>query len=237
MNIPSHSILKHIGVALLLLVCLQTKAQEVLLERDPAIDTADVTFGPNRRHFSHPYIAGGAVTGPRNNGGRLAPLGNYYIALGYRYKYRFNDFFALGFEYSVSNTTLTLRQEKAKILPDTIRHKTERLNWMHLNLGFYTRVNFYKRGDIMGNYLDLGVSGSWCPSFVHFWKDKEGSRTIRTRERGLKYIERFGYSAFARLGLDRFAISVSYRLSKAFKASSGYPNIAPLTATIEIALY
>lgn len=230
--------MKNVVLLFLVLICFGVQAQEVVLERNPAVDTTKDKTGPNRKHFLHVFASGGLVTGPKNTNARLKYFGNYNLQLGLRYKLRFNDFYAIGFETSVTNMTCNLRQEEGKWLPDTILHKKERLNWMYLNLSFFNRINFYKRGDILGNYLDLGITGSYCPSFVHFTMDKTpDGRTLRTRERGLPYFSPFAYSVFGRVGFNRFAVSISYRLSNLFKPGYQYANIAPVWATIEVALY
>lgn len=222
----------------LLLVCMGTNAQQVLLERNPAVDTTKDKTGPNRLHFVHAFVGGGAVTGPKNPGARLKYLGNYNLAFGVRYKLRANDFYAIGFDASVTNTVVNIRQEKGKFLPDTILHKRERLNWMNLNVSFFNRINFYKRGDILGNYLDLGAMLSYCPSFVHYTMNKTpDGRTLRIRERGLKYYSPLTGSVYARLGFNRFAITVAYRLSPVFKSAYNWPNLAPVSVTVELALY
>ncbi len=228
---------KHLLILFLAIVS-SASAQEVLLERDPAADTTKETFGPNRKHFLHGTMAGGMVTGPKNPGARLKTWGNYTLALGLRYKLRISNYYAIGFEGSISTITCNMRQEEGKFLPDTIMHKKERLNWMFLNIGFFNRINFYKRGNIVGNYLDLGITGSYCPSFVHFTMDKTpDGRTLRIRERGLDYFSPFNYSVFARVGFNKTAITASCRLSSLFKSGYNYPNIAPVSITIELSMY
>jgi len=223
---------------LLLTIVSALHAQEVLLERDPAADTTQETYGPNRRNFVQGFIGGGTVVGPKNTGARLKPLGNYNLVYGLRYKLRFSDYYAIGFEGSVSNLTCNMRQEAGKFLPDTVMHKKQRLNWMFLNIGFFNRINFSKRGNIIGNYIDLGIMGSYCPSFVHFTMDRtDDGRTLRTRERGLDYFTIYNYAVFARVGFNRTAIMASYRMSSLFKSQYAYPNIAPVSITVEISMY
>lgn len=214
------------------------KGQKVLLEKDPAIDTTKEKYGPNRKHFFHGYFGGGPILGPKNNGARLKALGNYNLVLGACYKLRINNFFAIGADANITNMVCNLRQENTKILPSTNLHKRERLNWMFINLSFFTRFNFNNRGNIIGNYIDLGARGSYCPSFVHYTMDKTADgRALRVRERGLNYYNPFAYSVFGRVGFNQFAISVSYRLSKLFKNQYNYPNIAPVSLTLEFSFY
>lgn len=225
-------------IVFLILSALQLNAQTILLEKDPAADTTKQTFGPNRAFFHHFYIGGGAVTGPQYNNAKLKTTGNYNLQLGWRYKLRCSNYYAIGADVNITNMVCNLKQQNSKILPNTILHTKERLNWMYLNLSLYNRFNFKKRGNIIGNYIDIGVTGSYCPSSVHFYMDKTpNGRTLRTRERGFNYFNPFAYSVFGRIGFNQLAFSVSYRLSKLFKSNYSYPNIAPINVTVEIAIY
>ncbi len=213
------------------------QAQKVLIEEEPPQDTIKENFGPNLKNFSHMYIGYGTFWGKENTGAEIRNLQSYYLTIGGRSKYRINDFYSLGFEISFSNYTYRLKQLYNKQLPDNRIHKRERLSFNYINLGLYNRINFYKRGNVLGAYLDLGAEGGFCFSFVHSYYDKTDAGNIRTRVRKLDYYAPFYYSAFARLGYDRLTISCSYRFSHLFKTAYNYPDLPPITLSMQIGLY
>jgi hypothetical protein len=223
---------------ILLLLSLNASAQKILLEEDPAVDTTDTDFGPNQRNFVHFYYGYGMFFGKENKGAEIHNGNSYYLTAGLRYKHKITEFYSLGADLAYTNATYRLKQNSAKIVPDTLQHKKERLSWMYFNASVYNRFNFKKRGDILGSYIDIGAEAGYSFSFVHFYYDRaDDGRAIKTRVRGLDYFQPFYYSAFARLGFDRLSLSCSYRLSNLFKSKSNYPDLPPLCISLQLAIY
>ncbi|PCH94330.1 MAG: hypothetical protein COB85_05750, partial [Bacteroidetes bacterium] len=133
-------------------------------------------------------------------------------------------------------------------------HKKEKLVFYNLSLGLFNRINYGKRGNYMGNYVDLGVRIDWPFSVVHFTKDKypvataNNGGTVRTRTSALIFTEAINYSIYARFGFARYVITASYRLSNLFVTDpevyqqygngiETYPELPALLIGIEISLY
>jgi hypothetical protein len=210
---------------------LMASAQQLKLEHDVAEDTIARKFGPNLRHYAHFYAGIGLVAGPSENASsQVRYPASHEVVGGIRYKYKVGEVYALGLEVGTSLQIFKLRQKAAKQLPDTVLHDMEKLQFFNLGLGFYNRFNWDKRGNYVGNFLDLGVYGNWMLSSVHIHQDNikggspSGVETIRIRESGLNYVEDFNYGFLARLGFNRYVFYGTYRLSDLFDNAYVYRN-------------
>ena len=150
-------------------------SQTVLLEKDVNADTIPKTGGPNLQHFSHFYFGYGLVLGADAVGSEIRYGSSTDFAYGYRYKRKLSEFYAVGFDVFYHSTTFHLKQDSTKVLPNNILHdekgEKEKLTFHNLSLGLYNRFNFGKRGNYIGNFLDLGARIDWPFSVVYFTKD------------------------------------------------------------------
>ena len=65
-----------------------------------------------------------------------------------------------------------------------------------------------------------------------------GISAVVTTESGLPYLRRFGGSAGARLGFDRYALAARYRLSPAFAAGyAAWPELPRWVLGVEVGLF
>ena len=229
-------------------------AQTVLLEQDVNADTIPKIVGPNLKHFSHLYIGYGFVLGADAVGSEIKYGSSSDFVYGYRYKRKLSEFYAVGFDIFYHSTTFHLKQDSNKVLPNNIlrKHKGEKdkLTFHNLSLGLYNRFNFGKRGNYIGNFLDLGARVDWPFSVVHFTKDKlntandNNGKVVKTKTTGLVYINQIYYNVFARFGFNKFVITASYRLSDLFKEDpelykgyDKYPELPLLIVGVEIGLH
>lgn len=223
---------------IVLAAVLSLQAQKTLMAENPAVDSTDEKFGPNLRHFVHPVYSYGMFIGDQPATAKINTGSSYYLKAGLLYKYKVSQYYAWGFGASISNSTFSLKQQSSKALPDTIRHKKERLNWMNLNVCLYNRFNFNKRGNVIGAYTDIGVQGGYTVSYNHFTFDKnDEGLAVRTRTRGHKYYNPFYYEAFVHLGYDRLSLNASYRFSNLFKSKYSYPELPRFCLALTVAIY
>lgn len=214
-----------------LLISLQGKilAQKVLLYQDVAQDTVKQTFGPNLKYFGHFYGGFGMMAGPAETGSEIDYLKSHEFLMGYRFKYKVGKVYGLGFDATVTFQSVFLKQEEGKTLPTPDLYEEEKLKFTNVGLGFYNRFNFGKRGNYVGNFLDLGVYGNLMPFKTHIYEDDhlfglvgplDGVKKVKVRETGLKYLSDTNYGFLARIGFNRYVLYGNYRLSDLF--NSGY---------------
>ncbi|HSI91615.1 MAG TPA: hypothetical protein VK927_10895, partial [Adhaeribacter sp.] len=157
---------------------------------------------------------------------------------GARFKYKVGEVYSLGFDAYINPQTFYLKQEEGKNLPNPLLHDMEKFKFTNVGLGFFNRFNYDKRGNYMGNFIDLGVYGNWMPvrNFIYQTDDLPpavgyvtGANAIKVRQTGLKYITKLNYGATVRAGFNRYVFYATYRLSDLFDAdyavSDGAGNI------------
>ncbi len=228
---------------LLLFSCfllLQVKAQEVLLHEEVTADTITPTMGPNYKHFLHSFIGYGAILGGTEGGQTAIRYGNSGdVLLGLRYKYRVSNFFSFGTDGYYHAAVYSISQKAGKTFPDTILNDKERLTFHNLSIAPYLRFNLErKRGNRVGNFIDIGAYGEWTLRLTQFTKNKlPDGRIVRTNTNGLDYFNSFNYGAMARLGFNRWIFFASWRFSNLFKASKNLPELPRLTVGVQVGFY
>jgi len=236
---------KHILILFLIVNCQlsivnSSFAQEVLLHQDVTQDTITPTFGPNYRHFLHSFMAYGTVLGGTEGAGTKIRYGNSGDFLfGIRYKYRVTNFFSFGADAYYRSLFYSIHQDKLKTFPDKVVNDTERLTFHNLSAGLYMRFNLEKkRGNRVGNFIDLGAYSEWTFRLSQFTKNKlPDGRVVRSTTTGLDYFNALNYGAMARLGFNRWIFFASWRFSDLFKANKNLPELPRLTVGIQVGFY
>lgn len=221
-------------------ISLHLNAQEVLLHEDVTTDTIKPIFGPNYRHFLHSFFGYGVILGGTEGGGTAIRYGSSTdINLGVRYKYKVNKFFSLGAEAYYRAAIYSIRQDTLKIFPDTVMNNRERLTFHNISFGSYLRFNLEKkRGNRVGNFIDLGGYGEWTFRLNQFTRNKlPDGRLIRSNITGLDYYKTFNYGVQARLGFNRWIIFSSWRFSDYFYPSKNLPELPRLTLGLQLGFY
>ena len=199
-------------------------AQKILLEENIKFDYKKLLKGPNRKHFYHFYLDYGFFIGQsEGEGADINPSGSSTFAFGFRYKHKVLKYYALGYDISFFNTSYALGQDAdKKLIPNSIIHDLEKLKFNNLGIELYQRFNVDKRGNRIGKFFDMGVYGNWAFSVKHLTKDIYDSNNayhagvIKTMNKKLDYVEHFNYGIRARLGVNRFVLSATYRMSDLF---------------------
>ena len=217
-------------LGLFLIGSIPVLAQKVLLEQNVAQDTLPENFGPNQKHFGHFYVGFGMMAGAAEaKSSAIDHLKSHEFLLGYRFKYKVSNFYSVGLDGFSTFQTYYLKQQAGKTLPTKILFDEEKLKFTNLGLSFYNRFNYGKRGNHIGNFVDLGVYGNWMPIKVHIYEDDDlfgtngwlaAIKDVKVRETGLRYVTDFNYGALLRLGFNRYVFYGSYRLSDLF--NTGY---------------
>lgn len=217
---------------------LTVTAQNIILHKEVG-DTTIETFGPNLKKFSHFYFGAGFILGEPDSAGSATLTGtsmNY--TFGFRYKIKLTNWFALGGDLALGTYSYRLKQDTTKVVPNKIIHDKEKLSIGNLGANAFLRFNFGKRGNRIGNFLDLGGYADLKISGRHYYKDKmDNDNVIETTISHLNYFNAYNYGVMARIGFNRYVIYGSYRLSDMFDESYKYPELPRLTIGLQIGIH
>ncbi len=231
--------MKKTAFLFLLLASLSVSAQTVLLKVDRNEDRKVSDHGPNLKSFTHFYLRGAMLASEDKPGARIIYGPSVNLALGVRVKFKVGDVYSLGYEIEAEYTDYKFKQEEGKLVPDTLIHKMNRLDYYSLSAGFYNRFNFDpNRGNFTGTFLDLGINGEWHYSIKSVAKDNmpDGTKQ-KTVTKNLGYVNNINARLFARLGFNHTSLYVSYRLMDVFKSGNSYPELPQIVAGIDLGLF
>lgn len=237
-----------------LLMILPANSQDILMEETVITDTTIPDSGPNMKNYNHTFIGISFALGPDSLGSNINYGKSFAFSFGYRYKAKINNFYALGIDLQYQLNSFSLKQDSTKLVPNDSLHDKEKVKFHNLSLGFYNRFNYGKRGNYIGNFVDIGMKIELPFLVAHITKDElkeaneNNGKAIKTRTTKLDYIEPYHYSAYTRIGFNRYVLSASYRLSRLFTSDpkhysqynngiNKYPELPVLSIGLEIGIY
>jgi len=215
-------------------------SQEVIIDEDVS-ERYSSNKGPNERHYGHFYLGIGAIPDfDEETGSKINFWRSGNIVFGYRYKLKLLSFYAWGFDASYSQHNYFMGDDSdnpynpLNPLTLTTDEKKYVITNNDFSLEFYQRINFGKRGNSLGYYLDLGVSGQWNFMVKELVKQELDSnqayyKKSRDVRRNPRYNEPFGYSAVGRIGIERWVIYGVYRISDYFNDDYVIPELPRLS--------
>ncbi|WP_216688686.1 hypothetical protein [Hymenobacter siberiensis] len=217
------------------------RAQQVLVQANVADDTVKTTFGPNRRYFGHAYFGYGLLAGPAGSGAAVRyGLGSAELRGGGRLKVRFSQALALNADLGYAYQRYNLAQNGQKLVPASTLHRSESLALHQLYSELSLRLNYGRRGNAVGRYVDLLAGSGWVAATSHITEDDPapGITSVETTERGLPYLRRWSGLVGARVGVDRYALTARYRLSPVFASGYGaWPELPRWMLGVEVGLF
>ena len=230
--------MKRIIFIALLFASANAFAQEILLEQNVKSDSIRPSRGPNLKNFSHFYIGLGFPLNTNEDVTYTKFASSTAIDFGFRYKRKFTNFFATGFDLGIGSTSYNLSQDVPKTVPDTIINEKERFRIFSVSPSAYLRFNIGRRGNYVGNFLDLGAYGDWNMRKMHLTVNKnEQDEKVKIETTRLDYMENFSYGFLARAGSNRYVVTAKYRMSDIFKSSYAIPELPRLTVGVEVGLF
>lgn len=219
-------------------------AQDVVLDKNVDEQYTEKR-GPNMRQYGHLYegfafvIPYDEVAGASTEFGRSGSL-----VFGYRYKLKLLSFYAIGFDLSHNWTRYGIKPED-DVAVETGNPLSRASEVYRMGLGIsslgaeaYNRINIGKRGNVLGNYLDIGVKGNWNYARKLILKEKALSSDFyeksRTVQKNLNFIEKISTDITARIGINKFVIYGNYRFSDLIVSGYTTPELPPLTAGVQM---
>ncbi|MBO2010958.1 hypothetical protein [Hymenobacter negativus] len=216
-------------------------AQQVLVQGNVAEDTVKNAFGPNRHYFGHLYVGYGLLAGAAAPGSEIRyGLRSAELRAGGRLKIRFTQALAATVDLGYGYLRYDLAQNSQKLLPTPSLHRRETLGLHRLYSEVGLRLNYGRRGNTVGSYLDLLAGGGWVAGTSHTTEDDPGPGigSVETTEHGLPYLRRWTTGLGARLGFDRYALTARYRTSAAYaSAYTAWPELPRWVLGVEIGLF
>lgn len=220
--------------------CIQLNAQVILLHDDVKADSVEDNYGPNYKHYMQLFCAYGGLFGrPAAPGAAIKQPNSFFLDGGLRYKRKINNTYSLILDAAYHLQDFSLKQDKVKTVPDNAIHDKEKLAFNNMGLSFYNRFNFGRRGNVIGSYIDVGVNGDFMFRATHVTRDKNkapGSQEVETviKQKGLTFVQNYGYSLVVRFGHNAFSLLARYRLSGLFKTTTAYPELPRFMLGIEL---
>ena len=177
-------------------------------------DSIPSKWGPNLKHYAHFYIDYGVFVDPSSKKFITSEVSfSDAFVFGVRYKLRIAQFYAMGLAVELGSDNFKM---KNNFLTKAYDEK-EIFKIYNTTFEYYNRINFGRRGNHLGKYIDFGVFGKWNFNPVNIYKKKiennwfKKSKTVLS---GIDYFEPFVYGVKIRLGFNRYVISGSYRLNQ-----------------------
>jgi hypothetical protein len=209
---------------------LKTQAQSTVLFEHKT-DSLPDKWGPNRKYYSSIAISIGACFASKHQG-----LHNNFsfpqLGVGYKFKQKLNTTFSMTYHGGFSYKDYNLVGDN--LFPDQFyygihkTHANEHMGLINTNGEINVRVNFDpNRGDILGNYLEIGMYGSYLLYDETVIKDNgPGKMVIKTHYIHSPFFNPAQYGFNARLGHNGLALEFNYRLSNIFYAPYQAPELS-----------
>jgi len=213
---------------------------------DVTIDTSGkiTKFGPNRLYFGHGLCQVGEKVGPQVYGLQT----NWWsgsIEYGVRGKLKLWSWEALVMDFGYRYDRYSMRKDTPKLLPlDPTVHQRERISTHNLSASFCDRLNFGRRGNVMGSWLDFGVYADWSFRTANVFVDQHydsnspsGYRyKSKTKVTRLPYMESINYGWTVRVGGDYAGVFAQWRMNNIIKSNytTNDRDLPKLTIGIEI---
>jgi len=219
-------------------------AQDIILERDIHEDMFNKDFGPNQKKFGHLFVNFEFIIDQNpDNGLDIKLFRSNVLSAGYRYKYKLKEFYAVGFELAYQHHNFNIKQDENKTFFNTVLHDKEQLVLNNFRISLYQRLNYGKRGNFIGNFIDVGGYINWTFHAKHQIFNSKGvpdylSGKTEIIHRDLEYVHPFHYGVITRIGFNRYAILLNYRLSNILKTTSfNFPPLPSLSLGFQVGLH
>lgn len=217
-------------------------AQTIVLKQTvpDELQDDDDDFGPNRRHFNHPYTGFGFNFGRFDHDGDTIPpmrFGNSFtVVSGTRYYKNYNPVLArvIDYELSYEQHAYNLDKDTNVHLPVANTDLKKAKYWMvKIGLGWSYQFNFKpKRGNQLGAYLSIGAYGNFLLfrrfSSVYEPNVSSYSDNVHINLGKLSYFNRWDYGAVVRFGRSSWSLFAKYRYADFFKNNKPYDQFKEL---------
>lgn len=196
-------------------------AQELVFEKRPDSVPAHPNYGPNRRHYVHPFLVAGAILPtPGIQQFKTKLPHNTDVAAGIRYKLKISKPFSVVSEVGFERFSFRSASGSGIMPEDSKLHLSQTISSAGFFGGIFIRTRIGQNGDYLGNYIDVGITGQ--TNLINTLVTVDTVRLVysgqlmseRTSKSSFSLFNPFTYSASIRLGFDKFSLVAAYRLSR-----------------------
>jgi hypothetical protein len=132
---------------------------QVIVERDVDTVARKINIGPNRQFYFQTVMGYGLVASRAEQGAKVNWWSTQFH-YGFRFKWKLWRHQSLLSELYYINDRYVINQKQVKGLPiDAVSHKRERISTNSLSLLLGHRFVYSNKGNVSGNYFDVGVYG------------------------------------------------------------------------------
>ena len=210
-------------------------AQKLELDLIPYDYEYPNNFGQNRTHFVHYYIGYGLITNYEQNIGSEINLGKSFdFEFGFKYKLKLTNWLAVGSNFSYDIMSFNLKQNSTKSLPDPVLHAKQKITFQNFGMAPHIRFNIGRRGNEVGNYIDLGYYFNWSINRLVSKGDQTPDYKIVSKSPPFALKKNQG--VYAAIGISRYSIYAKYRLS-ALIDTKKYRDLPPLIIGVQLGIF
>ena len=226
------------------------QAQEPVHSREVASESLEEISGPNTKYYQHGVFSFGySISIDEADSLQTRVGGSFMLEYGTRGKVKVNEWFAGVWDLSYHRMRYEIQQDSMmNLLGLGTEYEKQFLLRHSLQAGIGFRINFGKRGNTLGKYLDLAGYGSWAfgNRMRVITEDEPTQGNFGSREQDLQFerltfLDPLEYGVNARIGLNKVIFWGRYRLSDIFRADAAFnngrklPNVMPLAVGIQLA--
>lgn len=205
--------------------------------------------GPNTKNWWSSYLQFGFMVPLPNHDslGLKENLSSTLFEVGYRYKHKLGETFSTGIDFGYNFSKFNIKQSReSNLLSPGFENKRQSIRIHALSAGVYVRINFGKRGNIIGKYLDLSGNVQYTLRDDMLVRNSAepgvgvASEKIKNVYIQLPFVRDFHYFGTVRFGWNFVSLFAKYRLSEIFTADESInenrvlPNLPPFQVGVEI---
>ena len=203
--------------------------QDTLLYKKTVETLSEGDFGPNKKNYIHTFFKVGFYQNTDALNTCLIQGGNSFsLGYGVRFKRKLSSKLAFGYDLGYDFNQYRFKRDLSSLYSqlngfltaDSL--KTDKLTFGILELAPYFRINFGKRGDHLGKYLDFVFYGALMISSKHVLKwDHPNSSIIKKstyKSRRLGYTNKLFYGIEMRYGNAFYNLFMRYRCVHIFNS-------------------
>ncbi|HET6993141.1 MAG TPA: hypothetical protein VFJ43_17535 [Bacteroidia bacterium] len=221
-------------------------SHHILISKDVDTTGKISKFGPNRLFYLTPFLQIGEMPGPQVYGSQTNWWSSCF-AYGIRSKLKIFYWNALVLDIDYRYDRFSINQKRPKLPPlITMSHERERISLHNFSGSLCDRINFRKRGNIIGSFIEFGVYGDYVLRSTDVFVDRHYdsnsasgySYKTKTTLARLPYIDKMNYGLTVRLGSEGFALFANYRINSLFNYDSlNNRDLPKLTIGIDLSSF
>ncbi len=188
-------------------------SQQVVMDETVSDQVFSKRFGPNGTHYVWQYFSWSVpVTGRSEQQVKTFLSGEYNY--GIKYKYRLGTHFSTIGEWNLGASSYAFKKLNT-LQPYHLLNEweDENISMVNTTLAWHGRLNFGKRGNHMGKYLDFGVFGGWNFSRSHIYNGIDNGLDVTALRNKPDYIRKMGWGISCGIGFNHMRLISRYRVS------------------------